>query len=221
MNNDFREYSDYLMHYGVPGMKWKHHHYVVDQPRQIGQRQAAIQSDFNRGERTAVVRRLQSDNNRDIQAARRPQETQNNFDRGVRAGQSNQRQREIQSHFDRGAQGTKPMFERSNSQNAHTTAKPSNRVSREYASEYTYNTTGRSDNESVGRMHKRLQKHGDANPNANLSTRRSRGLLTTFGVNHGGHHFSGETNQDQDHDRGYDDHHLTSRIVKNVRKRRR
>lgn len=37
---DFREfskaYNNYLMHYGVKGMKWHDHHYVVQGPRQIG-----------------------------------------------------------------------------------------------------------------------------------------------------------------------------------------
>ena len=45
MNNDFRDYSDYLMHYGVPGMKWRNHHYVVDDPRQISGR-APLASHF-------------------------------------------------------------------------------------------------------------------------------------------------------------------------------
>ena len=37
MNNDFRnDYSDYLMHYGVKGMKWHDHHYVVPGAKNIG-----------------------------------------------------------------------------------------------------------------------------------------------------------------------------------------
>lgn len=30
--NDFREYKNYLMHYGVKGMKWHDHVYQQDQP---------------------------------------------------------------------------------------------------------------------------------------------------------------------------------------------
>lgn len=37
MNNDFRnDYSDYLKHYGVKGMKWHDHHYVVPGAKNIG-----------------------------------------------------------------------------------------------------------------------------------------------------------------------------------------
>lgn len=32
--NDFREYKNYLMHYGVKGMKWHDHVYRQDQPTQ-------------------------------------------------------------------------------------------------------------------------------------------------------------------------------------------
>lgn len=36
MNNDFRnDYSDYLMHYGVKGMKWDHHIYKKKEEKQI------------------------------------------------------------------------------------------------------------------------------------------------------------------------------------------
>lgn len=144
MYNDFREYSDYLMHYGVPGMKWKHHHYVVNGPTQIH----SSKSDSSVGDKTASVK-------------------QNYYDELDRSQHNNKQS---------GSRPIRKRYEslRNNDSNSHTTAKPNNRVSREYAAEYTYNTTGRSDNESVGRMHKRLQKYGDANPNANLSTRRSR-----------------------------------------------
>jgi len=44
--NDFREYSDYLIHYGVKGMKWKHHIYAkVKEPVKKGNGQSSNNTD--------------------------------------------------------------------------------------------------------------------------------------------------------------------------------
>lgn len=48
--NDYREYSDYLMHYGVKGMKWHDHRYV-EEPTKSGFRSVAVNALTTRRQR--------------------------------------------------------------------------------------------------------------------------------------------------------------------------